>query len=485
MNVIIICSDTFRYDHLGFLKQQPVQTPCLDQLAKEAALFTDFRLCSFPTLVNRMDVFTGRHAFPFFNWGELPHQHPLLSEVFQRHGYTTGLFADNLHMMRPEWGYMRGFDHAHDTPGQMHDKFQPTTFPMIDLSCPTEKLDVSGYRLERYRRNAYWYRQRNSSTTAALFQSTIDWLANPPDKFFIWIDAFDPHEPWDAPEEFLKQYPFHDDADRIIWPRVGLSKIFTEKEMDNIRSLYRSEVSQVDHWVGALIAKLREKNLLDNTAILFCSDHGYYLGEHGLIGKPTLRRMPQPTLFYEELAHAPLLIRHPGKLGSGQQIPGLCQPADIYLTALDLAGIARVPWAQGHSLVPRLSGQPGAQHLAVGGSFPIKKSLLACIAVWTDEWCLMYNPFRGLDGSELYHRQNDPSQQDNLISSQPATARKLYDQMLGWFAELGVPKRRQAQLLRNARFLPLREPGHKTKLLAHRVLYHWKYGNYARRPSNS
>ena len=60
MNVLVICSDTFRYDHLGFVGRQQVATPNLDQLARESASFSDFWLCSFPTLVNRIEVFSGR-----------------------------------------------------------------------------------------------------------------------------------------------------------------------------------------------------------------------------------------------------------------------------------------------------------------------------------------------------------------------------------------------------------------------------------------
>ncbi len=88
MNVIVICSDTFRFDHLGFLGQQPVSTPQLDQFARESAVFADFWLCSFPTLVNRIEVFTGRYTFPLYNWGKLPYEFP---------GPFAGLQAARIH----------------------------------------------------------------------------------------------------------------------------------------------------------------------------------------------------------------------------------------------------------------------------------------------------------------------------------------------------------------------------------------------------
>ena len=67
MNVIVLCADSFRNDHLGFLNQQPVHTPHLDRLAGESAYFADFWLCSFPTMAHRSEVFTGRYTFPLFS----------------------------------------------------------------------------------------------------------------------------------------------------------------------------------------------------------------------------------------------------------------------------------------------------------------------------------------------------------------------------------------------------------------------------------
>ena len=284
MNVVVICSDTFRYDHLGFLGKQPVHTPNLNNLASESAAFPDFWLCSFPTLLNRIEVFTGRCTFPLFNWGPLPYQFPVLAEVFKRHGFTTALLADTLHMMNDGWGYGRGVDFVRDVPGQMHDKFQPKSTPMVDLPCPIEKLGATRRRLDRYRRNAYWYRQRDSNTTATLFQAAMEWLDQPRDKFFMWIDAFDPHEPWDAPAEFLKPYPWNKNGDAVFWPKAGYANEYPAADIENMRSLYRAEVTQTDHWIGAFLSQLRGKGLLDNTAVIFTSDHGTYFGEHGLLG---------------------------------------------------------------------------------------------------------------------------------------------------------------------------------------------------------
>jgi arylsulfatase A-like enzyme len=478
MNVLVICSDTFRQDHLGFLKKQPVHTPHLDRLASESAVFADFWLCSFPTLVNRIEVFTGRYTFPFFNWGPLPHQYPVLSEVFKRHGFTTALFADNLHMMREGWGYDRAFDTVKNVPGQMHDRFQPKSTPMIELPCPEEKIGVPRNRLERYRRNAFWYRQQYTNMTATLFRSAMEWFDRPRDKFFMWIDAFDPHEPWDAPAQFLKPYPWNAKGDAVFWPRAGYASKHSDADIENMCSLYRAEVTQIDYWVGNLLSRLRDRRLLDNTAIIFCSDHGTYFGEHGLLGKPV--KIGKLTAIYEELGHLPMILRHPEGLGAGKMIRGIGQPPDIFATALELAGIPRVPWAQGNSLLPRLKGEPSPQKFAVGGYFP-HKGRVSCVSVWTDDWALMHNPTEGVHSAELYNQRADPRHTRNVAAENPEAVKKLVQQLAGWLNELRVSPVRQRQLLYNAPFRRADKFGYRLWLWRQHLFYWTNYRHFAQR----
>jgi arylsulfatase A-like enzyme len=485
VNVLVICSDTFRFDHLGFLKKQSVQTPQLDRLAAESANFSDFWLCSFPTVVNRIEVFTGRYAFPHYRWGPLPYEFPVLSEVFRLHGYATAVFADNLHLLGEGFGFERGFDAIHHVPGQAHDHFQPPTTPMLELECPVEKIELDERRLKQYRRNAHWYREQRTNTTITLFSKAIEWLREPPEKFFMWIDAFDPHQPWDAPAQYWEPYPWNDNADAVFWPKSGDVKRYPAADVENMRSLYKAEITQIDEWVGKLLDHLRGQGLLDDTAVIFCSDHGYYFGEHGLLGKPSLNQTPDPTAFYEELGHIPLLVRHPRGHAAGKTISGLCQPPDLYTTALDLAGISPVAWAQGNSLVPRLGGTPGSQRFAVGGCYPNRKNLVSCLAVWTDEWCLMYSPLKGIEGSELYHRPSDRTQLHDVISENRKVARELYEQLIVWLDQQDVSRRRKQQLLHNTGFLPWHRQQYYLQLRLQKFCYGLLYGDYVRCPVQS
>lgn len=477
MNVIVICSDTFRYDHLGFVGRQQVVTPNLDQLASESASFSDFWLCSFPTLVNRIEVFTGRYTFPLMDWGPLPFQFPVLAEIFKHHGFSTALIADNLHMMQDGFGFGRGFDFVKDVPGQLHDHFQPATTPMIELPCAVEKLEPKPNRLNRYRRNAWWYQQQNTNTTETVFRETMRWLDAPPEKFFLWLDTFDPHEPWDAPEKFLEPYSWNANGDKVFWPHSGKAGRYPAADLENMRSLYKAEVSQTDFWIGQLLAHLRKKNLLENTAVIFCSDHGYYFGEHEMLGKPLKSQLSRPTTIYEELGHLPLLIRHPAGLAAGQIIGGLCQPPDLFATTLELAGIPGVDWAKGQSLVPRLRGQSGGQKFAVGGCHP-HKGKVSCLTVLTADWCFVYSPIEGLRGSELYHRPTDFAQTKNVIAENLEIAGQHFDLLQSWLHELEVPPARQRELLRAEKFGWFDKIKHRLWMSRNRRNYVKKYRNY-------
>jgi arylsulfatase A-like enzyme len=244
-----------------------------------------------------------------------------------------------------------------------------------------------------------------------------------------------------------------------------------------MRSLYKAEATQTDYWVGNLLTRLQEKGLLNHTAVLFCSDHGYYFGEHDLLGKPM--RIDKPTPIYEELGHIPLLIRHPDALGAGKTISGLCQPPDLYATTLELAGIPHMPWAQGHSLVPRLNGATIGQRFAVAGCHP-HSGRVSCLTVLTDEWCLLYSPKKKLDGSELYHLRSDPTQRRNVMADNRAVAQQLFGLLSGWLDTLAVPAARKQQLLYNEPFTRWNNLQDRFRVVTKRQAYVRRFKNYSR-----
>jgi arylsulfatase A-like enzyme len=477
MNVIVICSDTFRYDHIELTGRQKVFTPNLNALARESASFQDFWLCSFPTVLNRIEVFTGRCTFPFMDWGPLPFHHPVLAEVLGHHGVTTALVADNPHMMKPAFGFGRGFDFVKRVPGQTDDSFLPESAPMIDLPCAEEKLDPRKRRLDRYRRNAEWYRQQGTNPTETVFREAMRWLEAPPERFFLWLDTFDPHEPWDAPRKYLEPYPWHPAGDTVLWPKYGKSSRYSESDIENMRSLYKAEVTQTDYWVGALMEYLRARKVLDNTVVIFCSDHGFYLGEHGLMGK---LRLDRPTVIYEELGHVPLMIRHPAGHSAGRTISGLCQPLDLFATVLDLAGVPSVSWTHGQSLAPQLDGKELSRPFIVGGCHP-RKDNVGCLTVTTAEWSFIYSPQDGLAGSELYARQTDPHQLKNVIETNRPVAERHFQMLVSWVDGFNLPASRREQLLHATGFGWFQDLKQRVRTWNDRRFYRNQYRDYTRR----
>jgi arylsulfatase A-like enzyme len=185
----------------------------------------------------------------------------------------------------------------------------------------------------------------------------------------LFVDEFDPHEPFDTPSPWRGMYedgPRTDDA--IIWPPYvngGISKGFIdEAEGRHIRANYGSKLSMIDHWFGEIVASLDERNLWDSTAVIVCTDHGHYLGDvrddNDIWGKPGV---PQ----FEPLGHTPLLIHWPGVDGGGS-CDALTTNVDLYATIADIFGVANAAQGHGTSIAPLLTGDAtSVRDWAIGG----------------------------------------------------------------------------------------------------------------------
>ena len=107
----------------------------------------------------------------------------------------------------------------------------------------------------------------------------------------------------DAPEWYLKRFDASDyDGPEPIYPPYGPNPM-NERETERLNALYRAEASLVDNWIGQLLRKIDYMGLMENTMVIFMADHGFLLGEHGLLAKN--------LSMYEEIIHIPLLVYHP------------------------------------------------------------------------------------------------------------------------------------------------------------------------------
>jgi len=474
MNVIQIVCDTLRKDHLGCYGNEWIHTPNLDQLAAEAVLFERARTGSLPTLPNRNDLFTGRYAFRKYSWQALPAGETTLAEILSAAGVKTQMIVDTPHLISNGRNYERGFDGWEWIRGQedeIHRSFPRE--PELPEQIAKYRNPHTGFR--QYLRNVHRRRTEEEADyfPALTSAAAIEWLEeNAGDgPFFLHLDFFDPHEPFDPPPGYAEQYPMDELAPRIIYPRYDLSDYLTPGELMNIRALYAGEVSLVDRYVGRLLGAVDSLGLREKTAVIFTADHGYFHGEHGLIGKaipsPGGKTGHEEPHFYREVADVPLLIRAPGL--APRRTGALVQPVDLTATVLELAGLIATPAPRkapalfpaaseltprgkkaaealgfdprglhGRSLAPVLRGKTDAhREIAVTGySLKFPDPLMARSAITDGEWVLHYSGrygsgrqrsklwpklknrksgFKGEITPLLHHLPTDPGEERNLL----------------------------------------------------------------------
>jgi len=188
--------------------------------------------------------------------------------------------------------------------------------------------------LEEYLKIFSLYRCEEDYRTPRVIEAATRWLRSRrvKDHLFLWVDIFDPHEPWYPPKLYRKMYVDPEYRGKHLINPFGASDYLTQDELDNIKNLYSSEVTFVDRWIGHLYDEIKNLDLLDNTLIILTSDHGVYLGEHGLLRKSR----PWP---YVELVRIPFIIRHP-ELAGGKKHVGFAETVDLLPTILDFLNIS-------------------------------------------------------------------------------------------------------------------------------------------------
>jgi len=167
----------------------------------------------------------------------------------------------------------------------------------------------------------------------------------------LFVDEFDPHEPFDVPEPWMSRYDPEWNGPKVIWPpymaNAVASGAIDEKTARHIRANYGAKLSFIDHWFGRLLDALDRRGLWDETAVIVCTDHGHYLGEKDVFGKPGV-----PV--YEPLGHIPLMVSWPGVTPGTNS--ALTTTVDVFATLCDMFDVSVQHRTHGHSLVPLLTG---------------------------------------------------------------------------------------------------------------------------------
>jgi arylsulfatase A-like enzyme len=426
-NLVLVVSDTFRRDHLGAYGNEAIRTPNLDRLASQAAVFDYHLAASFPTMPARADLLSGRFSFAFMGWEPLPRELDTLPALLSAAGYLTVGVVDTPFFVRDGYGYDRGFDDFIWVRGQGDD------------TRPAERLDA---RLT-------WVREADRMV-ARTVTAAEEWLERHyREPFFLYVDTWDPHEPWDAPAYYTELYlPGYDG--RALYPAYGRWQEagLTEDDVRLAHATYCGEVTMVDRWLGRLLEKLEVLGVADRTYLIFTSDHGFYFGEHGYFGKAEWVHDPGAELsedarvpewfsrswlltidrspLYQELTRIPLLVRGPGVVPGRRR--ALTTAPDITATVLDLAG-AEVPQSmQGRSLRALLEGSEGEHRPFCVTSWPLyfaegeltsaidgrtrRIASLMPITIATRSHSLLFSGPE--EPPELYDLERDPGENENV-----------------------------------------------------------------------
>jgi arylsulfatase A-like enzyme len=373
-NIVLIVSDTLRKAHLGCYGNQDIQTPNIDAFAKRAVRFTRAYPESLPTIPVRRALHTGRRAYPFRNylpvkwdivylpgWQAMDNDEDTLAENLAAAGYQTGFVTDTLPYFAPGFNFQRGFWQWEFIRGQQQDRWRsPFAVSRERLSRygNPEELQKNIHSLvPMHLANTADVKDESNTTTARTFKWAMDFIednrAGQP--FYLMVDCFDPHEPWEAPENYFRLYGNTDyKGRRIVHCGYGPAEQFgyTPEEIDYVEAQYSGLVTLVDTWFGKFMAKLDELGLSEKTAVFFISDHGTNFCDNprNIIGKPA-------NAMYPGVMHLPLLVRLPDETGAGQVNDALIYNLDITATIYELAGLHSDQGIDGQSLTPLLTGR--------------------------------------------------------------------------------------------------------------------------------
>lgn len=354
-NLIVILLDSLNRHMVGAYGGDEFETPNLDRLARRAVRFDRHYAGSLPCIPARHDILVGSLDFLWRPWGSIEAWEQSVVRALGLSGVTTALITDHPHLFETggenfhtdftAWEYERG--HEGDP---WRTRADPSWIGSPALPARAAQREMP------YDTSRTWFRSGEDFPGARTMRRAAEWLdtnAGFHDRFFLFVDEFDPHEPFDTPEPWASRYDPDWSEPRIIWPPYSVDTVarglLDARQARHVRSNYGSKLSFIDHWLGRLLDVVDRHHLWDDTAVVLCTDHGHYLGERDLFGKPSVPIFP-------EMGHLPLLVAWPG-VEAGTR-GALSTGVDIHATICDVFGV--VPGdhrTHGRSLVPVVTEQ--------------------------------------------------------------------------------------------------------------------------------
>jgi arylsulfatase A-like enzyme len=439
-NVLWICSDQQRYDTLGCYGNGFVETPNVDRLADEGVRFERAYAQNPMCTPSRASFLTGRYPRTVGvpgNGYSLPDDETLLPRRLANESYVCGL-AGKLHV-RPAHpdnevlqGGERRMDDGYADFHWSHDTTHPTPANEYQQWLDEAGVDYAERPLEDCEYATVGMPPEYHQTTwcARKAEAFIDRTADRDDPWFYSVNPFDPHHPFVAPDGCLQRYldrleeiPLPDYepgelADKPPWFRDCHEGAYADEDLYSFAAMderdhrvvtaaYWAMCDLIDDAVGRLIDALERTGQREDTLVIFGSDHGEMLGDHGIYLKG--------AFFYEQALRVPLVVAWPGEVRTGVETDALVELVDLAPTLLEAAGIDVPTAMQGESLWPLLTGETDVHRDSVYAEaydlVPWQEPTDYSTMVRTDEHKLVRHHRSGM--GELYDLAADPDERRN------------------------------------------------------------------------
>ena len=444
-NVLFIMADQHRFDYLGSAGASFLRTPNLDRLAALGTRFThcvtNCPVCA-PARIGLATGLQPTRLGSLDNASYLPHSVPTHYQRFRDHGYRVGCVG-KLDLAKPSgyngrYGdrpcvYTWGFTHPKECEGKMHAGSSP-----VPIGPYTHYLEDRGLLQAFYQ--DYQVRKAQGWTTKAAHDSVLptdafedcyigqraaEWIRNIPDDFpwYHFVSFVGPHDPYDPPAAYAEHYrdtemppSVRDELEgKPRW--VGARQVeATDREIAVTRQQYCGSIEAIDDQVGAILDALEARGMLENTYIVFTSDHGEMLGDHGLYAK---------SAAYEASLRIPLILAGPD-IAPGHTSDALVELIDLNPTLCELVGIPVQENLDARSLTPVLLDKQAAHREDVVSAIRHWR----CIRTQSHKLIQNYN-----DETELYDLQQDPNELHNVAAQQPDLVRELASRLGSRFKE--------------------------------------------------
>ena len=360
MRTVFIMLDSLNRHYLrAYNANAWVHTPNIDRLAQRGIVFDNHFCGSMPCMPARRDLYTGRLNFLETPWAPIqPWDDCLQPELFRQKNTYSHMITDHYHYFHSggecyhtrfnSWEFMRG---------QEGDVWRP-------LVADPEIPEFKGKN-----RRAYWVNRQFMDTerdedypTPQCFIAGMDFLDHnhQADNWHLHLECFDPHEPFMCPKKYRDMYgDTWDERFHFDWP--DYAPVAEDPDaVEHIRKSYAGTLTMADHWLGRFLDKMDAYDMWKNTTVVFTTDHGHLLGEHGYWAKNYM-------FDYKKLVHIPLVVCAPG--AAPRRSGALTTAIDLMPTFMELHGGENPPFVRGKSICPLLSREADHHDAVLYGYF--------------------------------------------------------------------------------------------------------------------